>query len=110
VPAACYAFILYFGLKYANVMLAGGVNLMRDPRNGRNFEYAGEDPLLAGVMVGNAIKGIESNHVISTLKHFALNDQETGRNELDARIDKAARACPTCWRWNWRSSSPMPVR
>jgi beta-glucosidase len=73
-----------------NVMLAGGVNLMRDPRNGRNFEYAGEDPLLAGVMVGNAIKGIESNHVISTLKHFALNDQETGRNELDARIDKAA--------------------
>ncbi len=73
-----------------NVMLAGGVNLMRDPRNGRNFEYAGEDPLLAGVMVGQAIKGIESNHVISTLKHFAINDQETGRNELDARIDKAA--------------------
>jgi beta-glucosidase len=73
-----------------NVMLAGGVNLMRDPRNGRNFEYAGEDPLLAGTMVGQAIKGIESNHVISTLKHFALNDQETGRNELDARIDKAA--------------------
>jgi len=73
-----------------NVMLAGGVNLMRDPRNGRNFEYAGEDPLLAGSMVGQAIKGIESNHVISTLKHFALNDQETGRNELDARIDKAA--------------------
>ena len=73
-----------------NVRLAGGVNLMRDPRNGRNFEYAGEDPLLAGSMVGQAIKGIESNHVISTLKHFALNDQETGRNELDARIDKAA--------------------
>jgi len=73
-----------------NVMLAGGVNLMREPRNGRNFEYAGEDPLLAGTMVGHAIKGIESNKVISTLKHFAINDQETGRNELDARIDKAA--------------------
>lgn len=73
-----------------NVMLAGGVNLMREPRNGRNFEYAGEDPLLAGTMVGHAIKGIESNNVISTLKHFVLNDQETGRNELDARIDKAA--------------------
>lgn len=73
-----------------NVMLAGGVNLMREPRNGRNFEYAGEDPLLAGIMVGQAIKGIESNNIISTLKHFALNDQETGRNELDARIDKAA--------------------
>jgi beta-glucosidase len=73
-----------------NVMLAGGVNLMRDPRNGRNFEYAGEDPLLAGVMVGNAVKGIESNNIVSTVKHYALNDQETGRNELDARIDKAA--------------------
>lgn len=73
-----------------NVMLAGGVNLMREPRNGRNFEYAGEDPLLAGIMVGHAIKGIESNNIISTLKHYALNDQETGRNELDARIDKAA--------------------
>ncbi len=73
-----------------NVMLAGGVNLMRDPRNGRNFEYAGEDPLLAGVMVGNAVKGIESNRIIATVKHYALNDQETGRNELDARIDKAA--------------------
>jgi beta-glucosidase len=73
-----------------NVMLAGGVNLMRDPRNGRNFEYAGEDPLLAGIMVGNAVKGIESNRIISTVKHYALNDQETGRNELDAHIDKAA--------------------
>lgn len=73
-----------------NVMLAGGVNLMRDPRNGRNFEYAGEDPLLAGTMVGHAVKGIESNHLISTVKHYALNDQETGRNELDVRIDKAA--------------------
>jgi beta-glucosidase len=73
-----------------NVMLAGGVNLMRDPRNGRNFEYAGEDPLLAGTIVGSAIKGIESNNIISTLKHYALNDQETGRNELDARIDKTA--------------------
>ena len=73
-----------------NVMLAGGVNLMREPRNGRNFEYAGEDPLLSGVMVGNAVKGIESNQIIATVKHYVLNDQETGRNELDARIDKAA--------------------
>ncbi|RZA35683.1 MAG: glycoside hydrolase family 3 protein, partial [Lysobacteraceae bacterium] len=73
-----------------NVMLAGGVNLQREPRNGRNFEYAGEDPLLAGSMIGQAIKGVESNKIISTLKHFVLNDQETGRNELDARIDKAA--------------------
>ena len=73
-----------------NVMLAGGINLVREPRNGRNFEYPGEDPLLAGVMVGEAVRGIQSNHVVSTLKHYALNAQETGRFELDARIDKAA--------------------
>ena len=70
-----------------NVMLAGGVDLVRDPRNGRNFEYAGEDPLLAGTMVGSEIAGIQSNHIISTTKHYAMNDLETGRNGHDARID-----------------------
>jgi len=71
-----------------NVMLAGGVNLVREPRNGRNFEYGGEDPLLAGVIVGAQIAGIESNHLISTIKHFALNDQETDRTSVDVRIDR----------------------
>jgi beta-glucosidase len=73
-----------------NVLLAGGVNLLREPRNGRNFEYAGEDPLLAGKMVGAQIKGIQSNRVVSTLKHFALNDQETGRTTLNVKIDDRA--------------------
>jgi beta-glucosidase len=73
-----------------NVMLAGGVNLARDPRNGRNFEYLGEDPLLAGTLAGQAIRGIQSQHVVSTTKHFALNDQETGRTVLSARMDQAA--------------------
>lgn len=73
-----------------NVLLAGGVNLVRDPRNGRNFEYGGEDPLLAGIMVGEQIRGIQSNHVISTLKHFAFNDQETGRFHHDTKISEAA--------------------
>ena len=73
-----------------NVMLAGGVNLARDPRNGRNFEYGGEDPLLAGTIVGSEIAGIQSNHIISTTKHYALNDLETGRKAHDARIDPAA--------------------
>lgn len=73
-----------------NVMLAGGINLVREPRNGRNFEYGGEDPLLAGLMVGAQIKGIQSNQIISTIKHFALNAQETGRFVLDARIEEAA--------------------
>lgn len=72
-----------------NVMLAGGVNLLREPRNGRNFEYAGEDPLLAGSIVAAQIKGIQSNHIISTMKHFAFNNQETGRFVLDAKIDDA---------------------
>ncbi|MEO8061232.1 MAG: beta-glucosidase [Pseudomonadota bacterium] len=71
-----------------NVLLAGGVNLVREPRNGRNFEYAGEDPLLAGVIVGAQIAGIESNHIISTVKHFALNDQETERNSVNVIIDR----------------------
>ncbi|TCS17267.1 glycoside hydrolase family 3 protein [Caulobacter sp. BK020] len=69
-----------------NVMLAGGVNLVREPRNGRNFEYGGEDPWLAGQMVGAQIKGIQSNAIVSTIKHYALNAQETGRFVLDARI------------------------
>jgi len=73
-----------------NVMLAGGVDLVRDPRNGRNFEYGGEDPLLAGTLVGAQIAGIQSNGIISTVKHYALNDLETGRDYHDARIDPDA--------------------
>ena len=76
--------------KTFNVLLAGGVNLTRDAWNGRNFEYFGEDPLLAGTMAAAAIRGVQSNHIISTVKHFALNAQETGRNVLDARINEAA--------------------
>jgi beta-glucosidase len=73
-----------------NVQLAGGVNLARDPRNGRNFEYGGEDPLLAGVIVGAQIRGIQSNNIISTIKHWALNGQETGRMTVSSNIGDAA--------------------
>jgi beta-glucosidase len=73
-----------------NVMLAGGVNLMRDPRNGRNFEYAGQDPLLAGVMAGEQIRGIQSNHIIATVKHFAYNGQETNRFTVSSELGDAA--------------------
>src|SRR3954447_13051421 len=73
-----------------NTMLSGGVNLARQPRNGRNFEYVGEDPLLAGTMAGALIEGIQSNHIISTIKHFAVNDQETLRTSLDVTISAAA--------------------
>ncbi|WP_343617345.1 beta-glucosidase [Novosphingobium sp.] len=76
--------------KRFSVLLAGGVNLTRDPWNGRNFEYLGEDPLLSGTMAGAHIAGVQSNRIVSTIKHFALNSQETGRTVADARIDEAA--------------------
>jgi beta-glucosidase len=74
----------------SNVLLGGGTDLARDPRNGRNFEYAGEDPLLAGTMVGAAIAGIQSRHVIATIKHYALNDQEANRFNVSSNIDWTA--------------------
>src|ERR1700722_12889354 len=73
-----------------NVLLGGAANLIRDPRGGRNFEYFSEDPLLTGVMAGSVIQGVQSRHIISTIKHFALNAQETDRVVLDARIDPGA--------------------
>ncbi len=72
-----------------NVLLAGGANLAREPRGGRSFEYAGEDPLLAGIMVGESIRGIQSQNIISTVKHYALNDQETARTVMSANISDA---------------------
>jgi beta-glucosidase len=73
-----------------NVVLGGGVNLAREPRGGRIFEYSGEDPLLAGVMAGAAVRGTQDQHVISTVKHFVANDQETGRRIADVEMDEAA--------------------
>jgi beta-glucosidase len=73
-----------------NMTLGGGVNLVREPRNGRNFEYAGEDPLLAGTLVGNMMKCEQAQHVVGDIKHYAMNDQETGRNIVDAMISKRA--------------------
>jgi beta-glucosidase len=70
-----------------NMSIGGGVDLMREPRNGRNFEYAGEDPLLAGTEVGNLIAGVQSNRIIGDVKHYALNDQETNRNTVNALLD-----------------------
>jgi beta-glucosidase len=71
-----------------SMSLGGGVNLPREPRNGRTFEYEGEDPLLAGTLDGNFAKGIQSEHIIGDLKHYAINDQESGRNAVNANIDK----------------------
>jgi beta-glucosidase len=73
-----------------NQSIGGGVNLARDPRNGRLFEYAGEDPLLAGVTVGHVIRGVQDNQIMGDIKHYAFNDQETGRTVIDVRISKKA--------------------
>ncbi len=71
-----------------NMSLGGGVNLAREPRNGRTFEYLGEDPILAGKMVGSVMTGLQAQHVIGDIKHYALNDQESGRNAVNVNVDK----------------------
>jgi beta-glucosidase len=73
-----------------NMTLGGGANITREPRNGRTFEYTGEDPLLSGTMVGTLMKCEQEQHVIGDMKHFAVNDQETGRNIVNAVISRRA--------------------
>src|SRR5439155_5717573 len=73
-----------------NMSLGGGVNLTREPRNGRTFEYLGEDPILAGTLVARLIEGTQSANVIGDIKHYALNDQESGRNSVNIIISKRA--------------------
>jgi beta-glucosidase len=73
-----------------DMTLGGGMDLNRDPRNGRTFEYAGEDPLLAGTLTGNMMKCEQAQHVVGDIKHYAMNDQETGRNIVNAIISKRA--------------------
>src|SRR6201986_126054 len=73
-----------------NMTLGGGVDLVREPRNGRNFEYAGEDPLLAGTVVGNLMECEQEQHVVGDIKHYVMNDQETGRFFVNAIISKRA--------------------
>lgn len=73
-----------------NATLGGGTNITREPRNGRTFEYMGEDPVLAGTMVGSRIRCEGAEHVISDIKHYAFNNQESGRQEVDAQIGERA--------------------
>jgi beta-glucosidase len=73
-----------------NMTLGGGVNITREPRNGRTFEYLGEDPVLAGTLVGHLMKCEQAQNVIGDIKHYAVNDQESGRNEVGSIIDKRA--------------------
>ena len=71
-----------------SMTLGGGVDLTRELRNGRTFEYGGEDPLLAGTMIGASIKGLQTEHIVGHVKHYAVNDQEDGRTAVNAVIDE----------------------
>ena len=70
-----------------NVSLGGGDDIMRVARNGRNFEYHGEDPVLAGKIIGQELKAIQDQGVIADIKHYALNDQETDRMGVSSNLD-----------------------
>jgi beta-glucosidase len=78
--------------RYRNktILLAPGVNIYRTPLNGRNFEYMGEDPYLASRMVVPYIQGVQSNGVAACVKHFALNNQEISRGEINVNVSDRA--------------------
>lgn len=73
-----------------DVMLGPGVNIYRTPLNGRNFEYMGEDPYLAGELVVPYIKGMQQNGVAACVKHYALNNQEKWRGHIDVNLSDRA--------------------
>jgi beta-glucosidase len=77
-----------FAFRGKDVMLGPGINMARTPLNGRNFEYMGEDPYLAGQMVVPYIQGAQANGVACCLKHFALNNQEIDRFSVNVNVDE----------------------
>ncbi|WP_321333950.1 glycoside hydrolase family 3 C-terminal domain-containing protein [uncultured Bacteroides sp.] len=73
-----------------NVLLGPGVNIYRTPLNGRNFEYMGEDPYLSSQMVVPYVRGVQQNGVAACVKHFALNNQERYRGQINVEVDDRA--------------------
>lgn len=70
------------------MILGPGLNIKRNALNGRNFEYVSEDPVLTGEIAGHMVRGIESRGIGTSMKHFALNSQETNRTESSVEIDE----------------------
>ncbi|MFI3201971.1 MAG: glycoside hydrolase family 3 C-terminal domain-containing protein, partial [Eubacteriales bacterium] len=75
---------------FVDILLGPGMNIHRNPLNGRNFEYFSEDPLLTGLMASSIVKGIEKSGVSATLKHFACNSQEKYRHSIDSVVSERA--------------------
>ena len=73
-----------------NVLLGPGINIIRSPLNGRNFEYLSEDPFHAGAMAVGYVQGLQDQGVAASPKHFAANNQETDRHNIDVIISKRA--------------------
>jgi beta-glucosidase len=71
-----------------NLSLGSAINLIREPRDGRIFEYMGEDPLLAGTLAGQTLKAVKAQDVVTDVKHYVVNDQEAGRFFVNSVIDK----------------------
>ncbi|MFA6126268.1 MAG: glycoside hydrolase family 3 C-terminal domain-containing protein [Bacteroidales bacterium] len=71
-----------------HILLGPGVNIQRAPMCGRNFEYYGEDPYLAGQIAASFVEGVQSEHVMATVKHFAANNQEWDRYAVSSDMDE----------------------